>query len=72
MTSLIELQNYRARLERAVYSGTRRIRDQNGEEIEFRSQSELKSALAALERQIATLHRQPASTIRFNTSKGLL
>ncbi|GAM00008.1 phage head-tail joining protein [Sphingomonas parapaucimobilis] len=71
MASLIELQAYRGRLERAVYSGTRRLRDANGEEIEFRSQTELKSALAALERAIAAAHRKSASTIRFQTSKGL-
>ena len=71
MASLIELQAYRGRLERAVYSGTRRLRDANGEEIEFRSQTELKSALAALERAFAAAHRKSASTIRFQTSKGL-
>lgn len=71
MASLIELQAYRGRLERAVFSGTRRLKDANGEEIEFRSQTELKSALASLERAIAAAHGSPASTIRFSTSKGL-
>lgn len=41
MATINELQSYKGRLERAVYSGTRRVRDQNGEEIEFRSQTEL-------------------------------
>lgn len=71
MASLSELEAYKGRLESAVYSGSRRLRDQNGEEIEFRSQAELKSALASLERAIATAQVSPASTIRFNTSKGL-
>ncbi|NSZ17558.1 phage head-tail joining protein [Agrobacterium vitis] len=71
MASLIELQAYKGRLERAVFSGTRRLKDANGEEIEFRSQTELKSALASLERAIATAQGSPASTIRFQTSKGL-
>lgn len=70
MASLIELQAYKGRLERAVFSGTRRLKDANGEEIEFRSQTELMSALALLERAIAA-HGQSSSTIRFQTSKGL-
>lgn len=71
MATITELQAYRGRLERAVYSGTRSLRDANGEEIVFRSQAELKTALASLESAIAAAHRPPASTIRFNTSKGL-
>ncbi len=71
MASLIELQAYRGRLERAVFSGTRRLKDANGEEIEFRSQTELKSALASLERAIAAEQGSQPSTFRFQTSKGL-
>ncbi|MEJ6848612.1 hypothetical protein V3589_20670 [Sinorhizobium fredii] len=71
MATLIELQAYKGRLERAVYSGSRRLRDQNGEEIEFRSQSELKSALAALDREISNLSQPSPQAVRFNTSKGL-
>jgi hypothetical protein len=71
MASLVELQAYKGRLEGAVFSGTRRLKDQNGEEIEFRSQTELMSALALLERTIAVAKGSQPSRICFNTSKGL-
>lgn len=71
MATLAKLQSYRERLIEAVYSGSRRLRDSNGEEIEFRSQSELKSALAALDREISNQSQQSPQAVRFNTSKGL-
>nr|WP_306266478.1 hypothetical protein [Pararhizobium sp. IMCC3301] len=55
----------------ARLSGMRRVRDQNGEEIEYKSDAQMAAALAALEREIANLSRQAPHTIRFNTSKGI-
>lgn len=52
-------------------SGVRRVRDQNGEEIEYKSDAQMAAALAALDRQIAEATGRPAPhTIRFHTSKG--
>lgn len=52
-------------------SGVRRVRDQNGEEVEYKSDAQMAAALAALDRQIAEATGQAAPhTIRFHTSKG--
>lgn len=61
-----ELQDHR-------FSGARSFRDQNGEEVTYASDREIAAALAALDREIATLSgaaRTP-STFVFRTSKGL-
>jgi hypothetical protein len=68
---LDQLLGYRGRLQRALFSGTRRIRDQNGEEIEFRSVGEMQRALSTLESTITAAQSRPASQIKFQTSKGL-
>ncbi|MBL4768061.1 MAG: hypothetical protein JKY94_10155 [Rhodobacteraceae bacterium] len=47
------------------------FRDQNGEEVEFKSDAEMARALAALDSEIAAATQRPAHTIRFQTSKGL-
>ena len=70
MATLIELQGFRERLREARYSGALRIRDSNGEELTYRSDSELARAIAAIETEIAGQSR-PASTILFRTSKGV-
>ena len=69
--SLTDLTTARDRLLLARASGVRRVRDQNGEESEFRSDAEMRAALAALDAEIAAATRRPSSTIVFNTSKGL-
>ena len=52
--------------------GVRKLRDQNGEEIEYKSDGEMARALAALDSEIAAMTSGPRpSTIRFSTSKGL-
>lgn len=71
MATLAELTAYRDKLKRARYSGTRRVRDQNGEEIEFKSDSEMAKALAALEAEISSASVRRPSIIRFQTSKGV-
>lgn len=66
-----QLATARDALVRARAGGIRRVRDQNGEEIEYKSDAQMAAALAALDRQIAELGGQATpQTIRFRTSKG--
>ncbi|PZU44636.1 MAG: hypothetical protein DI568_15215 [Sphingomonas sp.] len=55
----------------ARVNGMRRYKDSNGEEIEYKSDSEMRNALAALDAEIARLQRGQRSTFTFRTSKGL-
>lgn len=71
MATVAELQKMRADLLAARVGGVRRFRDQNGEEVEYRSDSEIARALAALDAEIAAQTARPASTIHFKMSKGL-
>ncbi|MCM2562497.1 hypothetical protein M8756_10090 [Lutimaribacter sp. EGI FJ00015] len=71
MATVAELSKMRADLHAARMSGARRFRDQNGEEVEYRSDSEMARALAALDAEIAAAQSRPPSTILFRTSKGL-
>lgn len=69
--TVAELQKMRADLVAARARGVRRFRDANGEEVEFRSDSEMARALAALDAEIAGATARPANTILFKMSKGL-
>jgi hypothetical protein len=72
MASLADLQQWRADLFKARAQGIRSLRDQNGEEVAFTSDREMAAALAALDREIASLTvGQPPKSIIFRTSKGL-
>jgi hypothetical protein len=71
MATVAELQKMRADLLAARAGGVRRFRDQNGEEVEYRSDSEMARALAALDAEISAQTARPASTIHFKMSKGL-
>ena len=72
MATLADLLAYRDRLRDARYSGARRLRDANGEEIEYRSDRELAAAMAALEAEIKGFsNRRPNNIIYPITSKGL-
>lgn len=71
MASVPQLTEWRDRLQSARYSGTRRARDSNGEEIEYKSDSEMARALAAIDAEIAQLQNRRLSIIRVQTSKGL-
>lgn len=69
--ALSDLQRWRDSLLEARLNGLRRVRDQNGEEIEYRSDRELAAALAAADRAIAeATSGRPVLTVKFNTSKG--
>src|SRR5262245_27589365 len=69
--TLSELQGMRAGLIRARMSGSRRVKDQNGEEVEYRSDAELDQALRNCDALIAQMQSgaQP-NVIRFRTTKG--
>lgn len=54
----------------ALASGARRVRDQNGEEIEYRSVGEMKGALAHLESRIAAMQGATVNHINWKVSKG--
>lgn len=69
--SLTDLHRWRDALFEARLSGVREVRDQNGEAIIYRSDSEIAAALAAADRAIASLTGRPRLTIKFQTSKGL-
>ncbi len=67
--TLSQLQASRDALVRALASGERRVRDQNGEEIEYRTVFEMQRALGVIEGRIAAMQSAPPNTIKFNTSK---
>lgn len=71
MATVAELTKMRADLLAARAGGVRRFRDQNGEEIEYRSDAEMARALAALDAEISAQTARPANTILFKTSKGI-
>lgn len=71
MATVAELQTMRADLLVARAGGVRRYRDQNGEEVEYRSDTEMARALAALDAEISAQTVRPAKTIHFHMSKGL-
>jgi hypothetical protein len=64
-----DLTTWRDALVKARTSGTRRVRDADGSEIEYKSDTEMRAAIAAADAMIAA--GEPVKTIRFNTSKGL-
>lgn len=71
MAALADLIKWRDALFEARLSGVRRVRDQNGEEIEYRSDSEIAKAITAADAAIAAYGRQPIKSIVFTTSKGI-
>lgn len=71
MVTLGQLQGWRDALLAARLRGVRRVRDQNGEEVTYSTDSEMAAAIAACDREIASLSGRPPHTIIFRTSKGL-
>ena len=70
--TLHQLQVARDSLVEARATGVMTFRDQNGEMVTCKSDTDQARALAALDREIAALNgARPTHTIRFNTSKGL-
>jgi len=70
MATLADLIGWRDALKEARYSGFRRV-EYAGRVQEFKSDGEMQSALAALDREIGSASRQTISVIRVNSSKGL-
>jgi hypothetical protein len=69
--TVAQLAKARDDLIEARVQGVRRFRDQNGEEVEYKSDAQMAAALAALEREIAqATGRATPTTLRFRTSKG--
>jgi hypothetical protein len=67
-----DLEKARQRLQDARFQGVLTFRDQNGELVTYKTDSEMAAALKALDAEIARLEgRAPASTIHFRTSKGI-
>lgn len=71
MASAAQLTEWRDRLQEARFSGERAVHDANGDRVEFKSDSEMARALAAIDAEIANLQRRRLSIVRFQTSKGL-
>ncbi|MEI4473331.1 phage head-tail joining protein [Frigidibacter sp. MR17.24] len=71
MATITELQRRREELQQLRFDGVRSVRDQNGEQIEYRSDAEIARALAAIDSEIATLQRGRLALIRLQTSKGV-
>ena len=72
MTTLFDLRAARDRLLLARSNGFKEVRDSNGEMIVYKSDAEMKAALAALDVEIARWGAgKPVTTIKFSTSKGV-
>jgi len=72
MAALSDLQQWRDALVEARMQGVRRVRDSDGSEVEYRSDREMASAIAAAERAIAEATTgRPVLSIRFTTTKGI-
>lgn len=69
--TLADLQAALDALVLALARGERRVRDQNGEEVEYRSVGEMQRAIGVVESRIAAMQTAAPNTIRFKTSKGL-
>ena len=69
--SLHELCKFREQLFETRLKGIRRVRDQNGEEIEYKSDAEMERAIRAADLEIASFKRRIPHTVIFKTSKGL-
>ncbi|BBF94913.1 phage head-tail joining protein [Blastochloris tepida] len=70
MATLAELQARLDALRALRARGIRRVSYQ-GQEVEFRSDAEMASAIADLERQVAALSGRRVSTVYINASKGV-
>jgi hypothetical protein len=69
MASVSDLTLWRDRLIEARLNGWRSVQDADGSRIEYRSDSEMRAAIAYVDSLLAA--GQPVKTIRLTTSKGL-
>ena len=70
MATREELERQIAHLETRLASGVRSIRDQNGEQVDYMSATDMQRALARLRRELVG-KPPPLNSIRFNMTKGL-
>jgi hypothetical protein len=63
---LHDLEQWKARLWAALTSDVRSVRDQNGEEITYRSTREIELALDRVEGEIRRTKTNPPNTIIFS------
>ena len=69
---LQSLSKARERLQDSRFQGVLTFRDQNGEQVTYKTDAEMAVALKAIDAEIARLEgRAPASTILFRSSKGI-
>jgi len=73
MATLVELQALRDALVKARAGGVREIRDADGSSIAYKSDGEMRAAIASLDAEIAamTAGRPRPAVIRTITSKGI-
>ncbi|MTH36540.1 hypothetical protein GL279_18295 [Paracoccus limosus] len=71
MADATTLHQWRDRLQSARFTGERAVQDANGARVEYKSDSEMARALAAIDSELARLHQRRLSIIRLQTSKGL-
>lgn len=71
MLTADQLRTWRDSLIEARLKGIRRVRDQNGEEIEYKSDNEMSAAIRAADQLILETSGKHPNVIRFQTSKGL-
>jgi hypothetical protein len=69
MATLSELQAYRASLMKARGSAVREVQDAAGNRVVYKSDAELETAIAAVDREIAQLGT-PIRTVYLTTAKG--
>jgi hypothetical protein len=69
MTTLADLTSQLDKLRMARASGLRSIAD-GDQRIEYKTDAEMASAIAAIEQQIAAIGGKPIRTVRIATSKG--
>ena len=70
MATVEELTQMRASLFSARMNGTRSFQDQNGEQVESKSDNEMAKAMAALDAEIAKASGAAPRVLHFTTSKG--
>lgn len=72
MATLAQLQAWRAALEAARYASVRIVESGDGRRVEYRTDAEMRTALADINRQIeAAGTSSPISMIRVSSSKGI-
>lgn len=70
MADLAQLQTWRAALQAARFNGTRTV-EYDGRKVEYRTDAELRQAIADVEREINQANGGRITCVRIASSKGL-